>query len=111
MNGATISNGEVVLTDVGEGSEAALICMTDKTECCDELPDRQGEWALPNGTLVGRNSSSENFYRNRGPQQVLLHRRNNAMEPLGEYCCIVDTAMVANATICINMSKHLSVDH
>lgn len=105
LNGRVVSSGEVVITDVGEGPDAALICRTNKSGCCNEYPSRQGEWILPNGTLIAHNTSSEDFYTSRGPQQVLLHRRNNAMQPLGEYCCIVDTSTTANATICINMSK------
>lgn len=103
---AIASGGDVVITDIGEGDDA-LRCMTDQTDCCGNATgNRRGEWRLPNGTLVGKSSVGDDFYRNRGTQQVLLNRRNNALEPLGSYCCEVDTVANPNATICINISRH-----
>ena len=105
LNNQTIaSGGDMVITDIGEGSNA-LICMTDRTDCCKVLGNRRGEWRFPNGTLVDRNSAGGDLYRNRSTQQVLLNRRNNALGPLGSYCCEVGTVADPNAMICINMSK------
>ena len=95
----------MVITDIGEGSNA-LGCRTDQTDCCDNAPfvrTRRGEWRFPNGSLVGTDGGD--FYRTRGIQRVFLNRRNNAMRPLGMYCCDVDTVDDPDATICINISK------
>ena len=109
LNGQTISSGsDVVITDIGEGSNA-LTCSTDQTNCCygydAQGSTRRGEWKFPNDTLVGTNGGGGDFYRNRGDQRVFLHRRNNALGPLGMYCCDVDTVDDPDATICINISK------
>ena len=108
LNGQTIASGDdVVITDIGErdGAGNPVICMTDVVKCCNESGERQGEWAYPNKSVVGRPKENQGFYRNRGQQQIFLNRRNNTIEPLGLYCCEVNTTNEANATICINMSK------
>ena len=106
LNGSIISSGgDVLITDIGEGSNA-LTCRTDQTNCCHLAGNniRRGEWRFPGGSLVGKNGSGD-IYRTRGDQQVILNRRNNALGPLGMYCCDVDTMADPNATICINISK------
>ena len=106
-NQVIASGGDVVITDIGEGA-SALICMTDQTDCCTSNTmgnRRRGEWRFPDGTSVGIDGGGGDVYRNRGTQQVLLNRRNNALGPLGSYCCEVDTMDDPNAMICINMSK------
>ena len=107
LNGQNIaSEGDVVITDIGEGINA-LACMTDQTDCCDNVAGRtrRGEWRLPNGTLVGTAGGGGDFYRNRGNQLVILNRRNDALEPLGRYCCEVDTTANPDGVICIDMGK------
>ena len=104
LAGQTIaSDGNVSITDIGEG-DSALRCITDQTDCCN-FPTRRGEWRFPDGTLVAVPGVGGDIYRNRGTQTVLLHRRNNALGPLGSYCCEVDTVADPNARICINLSK------
>ena len=111
LNGQIIpSGGDVVITDVGEGA-GALMCMTDRTDCCtfNESSHRRGEWIFPDGSLVGVSDGGGDIYRNRRNQLVLLHRRNNALEPLGIYCCEVDTRANPNGEmICINMGKQMT---
>ncbi len=63
---------------------------------------RRGEWVLSDGSLVGIPADGGDFYRNRGDRQVFLHRRNNAMGPLG---CDVDTVATLNAIACVNISE------
>ena len=108
LNGQIISRGgDVVITDIGEGSNA-LGCRTDRADCCDNAPPvrtRRGDWRFPDGSLVGTNGGDGDFYKTRGQQRVFLNRRSNAMGPLGMYCCDVDTVDDPDATICINISK------
>ncbi len=109
LNNQTIaSGGDVIITDIGEGADA-LICMTDLTDCCSPSETKRGEWRFPDGTLVGNNNAGGDLYRTRGTQQVLLHRRNNALGPLGSYCCEVDAVNDPDARICINISKYDSI--
>ncbi len=101
------AGSDVVITDIGEGADKALRCVTDQIDCCNsQFGMRRGEWMLPDGSLVGIPNDGGDFYRNRSFQEVFLHRRNNAMGPLGSYCCDLDTVADLNATACINMSKH-----
>ena len=85
------NNSDISLTDVGEGMNA-LICMTTRNDCCRGIdstpPVAKGQWYYPNGDQVPIFSKiQDGFYRNRMHQQVLLHRRSNAMNREGLYCC------------------------
>ena len=52
-----------------------------------------GDWYYPNGTGVANSGSMWEFYRNRGPSVVRLHRRRGGVT--GIYRCeIPDTAGV-----------------
>jgi hypothetical protein len=87
LNGETIEGNESVsITDVGE-NDAAVLCMTDKEECCIYPPGRAGEWYYPSNEVVGHMGTVGDFYRNRGRGVVRLNRRNNAMMPTGSFCC------------------------
>ena len=104
LNGRTIaSGGDVIITDIGKGDKA-LVCMTDLADCCNVQNNKRGEWKFPDGTLVGTDGGGGDIYRNRGTKLVLLNRRNNALGPLGSYCCEVDTSM-----ICINSESILCI--
>ena len=95
----------MTITDIDEVTNA-LTCMTDQTTCCTVAGQiRRGEWIFPDGTEVGTNGGGGDFYSNRGTQTVFLRRRNNALGPLGSYCCDVDTVADPDAMICINISK------
>lgn len=103
LNGLQVaSSGDVVITDIGENTDA-LLCMTDQTDCCNVPSNKRGEWRFPDNSLV-RN----NFFRTRATQLVLLNRRNNALGPLGTYCCEVDTIADPNARICVNIGSLLT---
>ena len=97
------SNQVIPLTSVGEG-EDGVICMTTRTDCCSNKMGeiRNGEWYYPNGGgMVPTSEGNEAFYRNRGTQQVILNRRNNAMNPTGCFCCELDNP---TERICITLS-------
>jgi hypothetical protein len=98
---------EIPITDVGNGTARALLCKTDRTDCCGTGlgETRAGEWFYPDGTKVRTSGSGDDFYRNRGTSVVRLSRRNNATQPTGFYCCEVGTVVDSNSTICINLSK------
>ena len=108
MSGQSIASGsDVMITDVGEtAANAALICLTDVPNCCRSVDgNRQGEWTFPNGSLVEIPGAGRDFYRNRNTRVVLLQRRNNALGPLGAYCCKVEAVDDPDAIVCINLSK------
>ena len=96
------TNDAIPLTSVGEGTDA-VICMTTRTYCCTNAlsETRNGEWYYPNGDMVPTTGANEDLYRNRGTQQVILNRRNNAMSLTGCFCC-----ELVNPTerVCITLS-------
>ena len=105
MNGAVIPNhGFVLLDNIGESSNS-LVCMTDNTACCsrDQVPGRGilGDWYYPNGTGLANNGWMWEFYRNRGPSVVRLHRRRGGVTGI-YHCEIPDTAGV-NQTMFIGV--------
>ena len=73
--------------------------------CCGraQSPDNVvlGDWYYPNGTGVIKSSEMWDFYRNRGPSVVRLHRRRGG-EP-GIYCCVIPDAADVNQTMYIGL--------
>ena len=66
-----------------------LQCFTDKSGCCSVVPNREGEWKYPNGSLVRIRGINVDFYRRRGnnPGVITLHWTENAAIPEGVFCC------------------------
>ena len=111
LNGTIYQNNSLVaLEDIGEDGNA-LLCMTDNTACCAraQVPGRRilGDWFYPNGTTVPNSligigydplyrsySIIWEFYRNRGPSVVRLHRRRGGVPGI-YHCVIPDTAGVS----------------
>ena len=105
MNGAIIPNHSFILLDnIGESNES-LLCMTDLLACCrSEYTGGRwplGDWFFPNDTAVpntiigylGRYEEMPivwDFYRNRGPSVVRMHRRRGGVT--GIYRCEVPDA-------------------
>ena len=82
------NNSAIRLRDVGEG-ERALLCKTDRKDCCGAPPNRYGEFYYPNGLAVPVASRQQGFYRNRGEQMIRLNRRSTATSPTGKYRCAI----------------------
>jgi hypothetical protein len=107
LGGWPYRNGSSILIgEIGEGDDGALLCVTDLIQCCrgDDTPGEGGalgEWFYPNGTLVRVQADSDGFYRNRGFGIVLLNRRNNALFPTGQFCCVIPDATLTSMTTCI----------
>ena len=107
FKGVTYNSNDVIpLTSVGEGMLSGVICMTTRTDCCSNAPGetRNGEWYYPNGDRVPTTGGTQDFYRNRGTQQVILSRRNDAMSPTGCFCCEFDNP---TERICITLSSKI----
>ena len=93
--GNTIPNhGYVDLGQVGEDASGSdsVQCHTDLETCCsgNEGPHR-GDWYFPDGTRV---PFSGDITENRGPEIVIVRRRNNANSPTGIYRCDIPTNAV-----------------
>ena len=88
LGGRTYLDGDTVLiTEIGEGDNAALLCVTDSTNCC--ASQFVGEFYYPDGSIVNVRGSQDNLYRNRGDGFIRLNRRNSALSPLGRYRCAI----------------------
>jgi hypothetical protein len=102
-----VENAQIPISQIAMSS-GALLCRTDRTDCCGtglgEI--RRGEWLNPDNDMVKTLQSGDDFYRNRGTSVMRLHRRNNAMQPTGLYCCVVDSIVVMNDTTCVNLSEY-----
>ena len=100
----------ILITNIGEGDEGALLCFTDLVQCCrnEYSPDESGalgKWFYPNGSDVGMYDDAEEFYTNRGPSRVRLNRRNDTTSPIGSFCCEVPDANFSNITLCANIGE------
>ena len=106
------NDSNIVITDIGEGEDGALLCFTDLTECChgSHISNSKalGEWFFPNGSVVGVDSTKE-FYKNRGHSRVRLHRKKNVTSPIGQFCCEVPDATLTNIRICANVGELNSI--
>ena len=113
LRGIAIANqSDVRIIDVGLNypDEEAIICRTDLMACCNSAASggsRRGNWTFPNGSAVGGSGARGDMFVTRDDlQQVVLQRRNNALGPLGTYCCMVETNSHPNgASICVNLGK------
>ena len=92
----------VLLEDIGENTDA-LLCVTNYPTCCSS-----GEFYYPDGSRVPTRSSGQDFYRNRGNQLILLHRRNNAMSPTGTYRCVIQDANGVDQNLFINIGTRVA---
>lgn len=94
----------ISLWDVGE-NEDALVCMTDHTQCCSVPPYRQGEFYYPSGERVLTLGGGGDFYRNRGNQEIRLHRKEGVTSPTGRFRCEILDASGVVQSIFINISR------
>ena len=104
------NGGNILITDIGEGDDGALLCVTDLIQCCRGVDAPSGvgalgQWFYPDGSFVQVNGSGDDFYRDRGLNIVRLHRRNNVMSPIGQFCCVVPDTTSVNRNTCINICE------
>ena len=82
------NNSIILFEDIGEAANA-LLCTTDKVDCCRGGSNVGGAWYYPSGRQV---IGSTDIYRSRGTQLVRLSRRNDAQSPRGTYRCEIPDA-------------------
>ena len=93
LNGTVIPNhGLVLLEDIGESDTQSLLCLTNRTDCCQPPQSPGGEignWFFPNGSQVLNKGYGWDFHTNRGPSVVRMHRRRGGVTGI-YYCKIPD---------------------
>ena len=104
---ASYSNGSAVLrTDIGE-NDAALLCTTDRDDCCHRDDGQAaGEFYFPDGTLVPVSGDylTRTYYRNRISGAIRLNRRNNGVLT-GQFRCEIPDASGILMNLFINIGK------
>ena len=105
LKGERFDNNSVVnILAVGEGS-SALLCKTNKQDCCGTVPNRFGEFYYPHGARVSIYITGDGFYRNRGNQMIRLNRRDGISSPTGRYSCEIPDASGVTQKLFINISN------
>lgn len=95
LRGQPLANNSVIaLADVGEIGDA-LKCKTNLTNCCGTVSNRFGQFYYPNGLQVPINNRRQGFYRNRGDQEIRLHRRSGVSSPTGRFRCEIPDSNMA----------------
>ena len=108
LRGKLYSNdSNILVSEIGERDNGQpLLCFTDLIQCCKSNDKKAlGEWFYPNGSVVGLINTNEEFYKNRGPSRVRLHRRENVTSPIGHFCCQIPDATLTNITVCVNIGE------
>ena len=97
-----LNNSAVSLQEVGEG-ENALICKTNKQDCCGTPPNRLGEFYYPSGDMVPIRNRQDKFYRQRGDREIYLNRRVDTTSPTGTYSCVIPDTTGTIQTLYIDL--------
>ena len=103
-------NFDDIGTNGGVDGDAALLCLTNSTNCCGPGdPTTTGDWYFPNGespvgdltsNTQGQAGRNDYYYRNRGPSVVRLNRNNNPSEKGRFRCDLLGSTMYANICKC-----------
>ena len=88
-HGEVVLNNSYILVDEINESLGALMCVTDKVDCCRgngiDASSPQGGWHYPNRTSL---SSMGTLYQERSTSVVRL-LRSNGLVPFGLYRCTI----------------------
>ena len=100
------NNSNVILEDIGDELDDALLCMTNQTVCCQppytgNMGPVLGDWYFPNGTEVSSVGVHSDIYRTRGQMVVRLHRRRGGEG--GIYRCEIPVTVNITQTAVISV--------
>ena len=117
LNGETVPNdGYVLVSNIGTDINA-LLCNTDRSDCCTggDHPNgiAQGHWYFPDGTEVmsftiedAANPTRNFFSRSRGTGIVRLSRRGNPPQSQrGRFRCVIPDASGMDVTLFVNIGE------
>ena len=120
LNGKTVPNDSYVLvSDIGTENNNALLCNTDRSDCCrsGDHPNgiAQGHWYRPDGIEVMSFTTEDAanpgpprnfFYRSRGTRIVRLSRRGNPPQSQrGRFRCVIPDASGMDVTLYVNIGE------
>lgn len=102
LNSIVYEAGSTVrMADIHEGDDGALLCKTDKDDCCKST--LEGEFYFPNGSPVLIKRHNHVLYRNRGEKFIRLNNRGTGSAPVGVYRCEVPDSNGVVQSISINI--------
>ena len=85
------SNNTLITVNDARTYEAALLCSTDKTDCCTDIDTiaETGNWFLPNGSkvLIPSKTNIQSLSITLGNQTLGLNITNSSELPTGIYHC------------------------
>ena len=85
------NNSQVLIDEIGEGDNEALLCLTDFHHFNDDNTSLEvGNWYYPNKSLV--ETRGDIIYISRGDEVVRLHRTKNVITPTGMFRCEIPDA-------------------
>lgn len=76
-----VTNGIVILEDIGTSASDAVQCRSSATDCCTD--SITGDWSFPNSTTLP-NAITDDIYQVKGPGYLYMQR--NGGGPEGIYC-------------------------
>ena len=97
------NNSYVDINEIGKATDGSdsIQCRSELKNCCQTAGPLSGSWSYPDGSEVGGN-----IYQSRGTMRADLRRRNNAITPVGIYCCRIaynSSDPSANNTLCVGI--------
>ena len=119
LGGTKIANNSFVDIDsIGSNDTSALLCHTNKLDCCNYMSlneTEQGNWYFDNGTaheeITATNTSNMLFVSNRGQGviRLLLNHLvdNNTETMIGHFYCLISDANGTDHTIHVNICELL----
>ena len=93
----------MILENIGEGDDDALLCITNYTACCRPPytgGPALGNWFFPNETRVPSDGKWD-LYRTRDQMMIRLNRRRSGEE--GIYHCQIPDTMNVTQTLYIGV--------
>ena len=81
-------NGTIITNNSGIINDEPLFCFTDHKNCCSsDTAIVTGNWFFPNGSVIGKKTTSHNIYIERGWSVVGLYWNDSTTIPTGVYQC------------------------
>ena len=116
FNGTKIENMSSLSINLIGTTEMALICKTNKTDCCASQPNRYGEWYYANRQQIQNMALSiaamSSFFRDRTDNgEVRLNKDSNGQITPGPgmYCCEIpesDANCGITQRLCVNLGEN-----
>ena len=110
-----INNSYVDIDQIGSNDTSALLCHTNKTDCCNTTlsPNATalGSWYYSNDTVVGVSGDSNNstafFAVNRGDGVVRLFQNSSSSSnsEVGQFYCVIPDANNTDRTVYVNICE------